>query len=99
MRVAVPRETAPGERRVALVPEVVRKLASGGQDVVVEAGAGQGALIPDALFADAGATIGDGWSGDVVVKVAPPEADEIGRLESGSVLIGVLGPLTRPHVT
>ena len=48
--------------------------------VIVEAGAGLGALIPDEQYTDAGATIGDPWSAEVVVKVAPPTADEIGRL-------------------
>ena len=50
MRIGVPKETAEGERRVALVPEVVRKLAGGGHEVVVEAGAGEQALLPDALY-------------------------------------------------
>jgi H+-translocating NAD(P) transhydrogenase subunit alpha len=97
MRVGVPKETAAGEKRVALVPEVVRKLAQGGHDVQVEAGAGQAALIPDALFEEAGASIvPDAWGADVVVKVAPPSREEIGRLGSDSVLIGFLNPLTAP---
>ena len=73
MTVGVPKETAQGERRVALVPDVVRKLTAKGLEVVVEAGAGVQALIPDALFdggrRDASATP---WGADVVVKVAPP---------------------------
>ena len=72
MTVGVPKETAPGERRVALVPDVVRRLKGKGVDVVVEAGAGAEALIPDRLYEDAGATIGDPWAADVVAKVAPP---------------------------
>jgi NAD(P) transhydrogenase subunit alpha len=97
MRVGVPKETAAGEKRVALVPEVVRKLAQGGHDVQVEAGAGQAALIPDALFEEAGAKIvPDVWGADVVVKVAAPSPEEIGRLGSDSVLIGFLSPLTAP---
>src|SRR3954453_16494780 len=70
MRIGVPKETAEDERRVALVPEVVRKLSGGGHEVVVEAGAGEQALLPDALYTDAGATIGDPYCGDVVVRVA-----------------------------
>ena len=54
MKVGVPRETAPGERRVAIVPEVVRRLGGKGVEVVVEPGAGAGALIPDRLFEEAG---------------------------------------------
>jgi H+-translocating NAD(P) transhydrogenase subunit alpha len=97
MRVGVPKETAAGEKRVALVPEVVRKLAQGGHDVQVEAGAGQAALIPDELFEEAGAKIvPDAWNADVVVKVAPPSSEEIGRLGADSVLIGFLSPLTAP---
>jgi len=52
MRIGVPKETAEDERRVALVPEVVRKLAGGGHEVVVEAGAGEKALLPDSLYTD-----------------------------------------------
>jgi len=93
----VPRESAAGERRVALVPKVVEKLRTRGVDVVVEAGAGLGALIPDELFTQAGATIGDPWPCDVVVKVNPPTAEEIGRLREGGTLIGFLAPLTSPQ--
>jgi NAD(P) transhydrogenase subunit alpha len=93
----VPRETAAGERRVALVPKVIEKLRSRGVEVVVEAGAGLGALIPDELFTQAGATIGDPWPCDVVAKVNPPTAEEIGKLREGSTLIGFLAPLTSPE--
>ncbi|MBS1870383.1 MAG: NAD(P)(+) transhydrogenase (Re/Si-specific) subunit alpha, partial [Actinobacteria bacterium] len=98
MRLGVPKETAEGERRVALVPEVVRKLVGAGHSVAVERGAGGGAMIPDAAFEEAGATVTDDvagiWQSDVVVKVAPPAADEVVRLGSGSTLIGFLQPLT-----
>jgi NAD(P) transhydrogenase subunit alpha len=92
MQVGVPTETAAGERRVALVPEVVRKLTGAGHTVVVEPGAGAGALLPDELFADAGAQLGDPWSADVVAKVAAPTPDEIARLRSGATVVGFLGP-------
>ena len=94
MNVSVPKETASGERRVALVPEVVERLGRSGIDVTLEAGAGAGAHYPDADYEQAGATLGDGFSGQVVAKVAPPSAEEIGRLQRGSVLIGFLAPLT-----
>jgi H+-translocating NAD(P) transhydrogenase subunit alpha len=100
MRIGVPKETADGERRVALVPEVVGKLLGGeGElEVVVERGAGAGALIPDAQFEDAGARMvedpGETYEADVVVKVAPPSSEEIGHLRSDGVLIGFLQPLT-----
>ncbi len=95
-RVGVPRESGAGERRVALVPKIVEKLRSKGVEIIVESGAGLGALIPDELYAAAGATIGDPWTVDVVVKVAPPTVEEIGKLGRGSTLIGFLAPLTSP---
>jgi len=95
MRVGVPKESAPGERRVALVPEVVSRLSSGGFEVVVEAGAGEAASFLDAAFAEAGARVGsDPWDADAVVKVQSPSAEEAGRLREGQILIGFLQPLT-----
>ena len=96
MLIGVPKETAPGERRVAMVPDVVKRLEGKGVEVVIEAGAGQGALIPDAAFEEAGASVGDPWGADIVVKVAPPSAEEVAKLSSGQVLIGFLAPLTAP---
>jgi len=100
MKVGVPKETAERERRVALVPEVVGKLTAKDHEVVVQSGAGAGAMIPDELFSEAGATMTDSesdvWGADVVVKVAKPSAEEIGKLGSDSVLIGFLSPLTAP---
>ena len=94
MNVSVPKETASGERRVALVPEVVERLGRGAVEVTVEPGAGEGAHHPDASYEEAGAKLGDGFSGDVVAKVAAPSAEEIARLGRGSVVIGFLAPLT-----
>src|ERR687883_1903298 len=99
MVVGVPKETADGERRVAMVPDVVKRLGAKDVEVVVESGAGEAALIPDALFEEAGAKIGDPWSADVVVKVAAPTSEEIGKLGDGSVLVGFLAPLTSPETT
>jgi NAD(P) transhydrogenase subunit alpha len=97
MKVGVPRESAVGERRVALVPDVVKRLAGRGVEVVVESGAGEAALIPDALFVEAGAQVGDPWDVEVVAKVAPPTSEEIGRLRRGGTLIGFLAPRTQPE--
>jgi NAD(P) transhydrogenase subunit alpha len=98
MQIGVPKETAEGERRVALVPEVVRKLTGQGLEVLVQRGAGAGALIPDAQFEEAGAKLVDDASAvfgaDVVIKVAPPSAEETVRLKGDGVLIGFLAPLT-----
>jgi NAD(P) transhydrogenase subunit alpha len=98
MKLGVPKEAASGENRVAMVPEVVQRLAKAKVDVIVESGAGAGARIPDDHYTQAGATIGDPWGADVVVKVAPPTQDEIGRLGQGSVFIGFLQPLTNPEI-
>ena len=95
MQIGVPKEIADGEHRVALVPEVVRKLTGQGHELLVAPGAGSGALIPDAQYEEAGAKlVDDVWSAEVVVKVAPPTSEEIGRLGPSSVLIGFLAPLT-----
>jgi NAD(P) transhydrogenase subunit alpha len=95
MRVGVPRETAAGERRVALVPEVVAKLVEGGHELVVERGAGSAASFEDAAYETAGAKLTESaWDADAVVKVQKPGAEEIGRLRQGAVLIGFLQPLT-----
>jgi proton-translocating NAD(P)+ transhydrogenase subunit alpha len=96
MRVGVVRETASGERRVALVPETAGKLAAAGFEVVVEAGAGDAASFPDAAYADAGASIGDAWAADVLVKVRKPDEQEASRLLDGQLLIGFLDPLADP---
>jgi proton-translocating NAD(P)+ transhydrogenase subunit alpha len=90
--VGVVAESEADERRVALVPKAVGPLLKTGIAVVVEAGAGERALLPDELYTEAGATIGDAWAADIVVKVAPPTADEVSRLRSGQTLIGFLAP-------
>src|SRR5919201_1153891 len=95
MRVGVPKESAAGERRVALVPEVVARLVSGGFEIVVEASAGDAASFPDAGYEEAGARIAsDAYDADAVVKVQTPSADEAARLREGQILIGFLQPLT-----
>ena len=97
MRVGVPKETAEGERRVALISDAVGSLTGREIEVSVESGAGDGAGQPDAMYSDAGATVGaaDGaWGAEVVAKVAVPTVEEIGKLSSKQVLIGHLAPLT-----
>ena len=98
MRVAVPRETASGERRVALVPETVSKLREAGFEIRVERGAGDAAGFPNQRYAEAGAELVDAGSlvagADAVVRVGKPSADDIAALASGTVLIGFLDPLT-----
>jgi NAD(P) transhydrogenase subunit alpha len=97
MRLAVPKETAPSERRVALVPDVVRKLTARGIEVAVERGAGDGAQIPDSAFEEAGAALVDReavWSADGVITIAPPDPADIARMRQDALLIGFLQPLT-----
>jgi NAD(P) transhydrogenase subunit alpha len=100
MKVGVARETAPGERRVALVPEALGKLTAAGLEILVEAGAGAGAAIPDAAYVDAGATVVKTdalYAGaDVVLRVQKPSDAEAARLRSGQAVIGLLGPLLDP---
>ena len=94
MRVGVPRETAAGERRVALVPDSVGRLAQTGLEVLVEPGAGAAAWYADAEYAEAGASLGSAWDAEVVAKVAKPDASEVARMRDGQVLVGFLQPLT-----
>ena len=100
MKVGVAKETAPGERRVALVPEVVGKLQAAGLDVLVESGAGGGSAIPDSAFAEAGATIVSAVEllaqSDVILRVARPSESEIKVLRSGQAVVGFLSPLIDP---
>ncbi len=95
MRIGVPRELEPGERRVALVPDAVARLLPAGFEVIVEPGAGAAASFPDAAYTEAGASVSDAvWDADAVAKVRKPSADEVQRLRSGQVLVGFLEPLT-----
>jgi len=98
MRVCVPRESGPGEHRVALTPEMVRKLAAAGFEIVVERGAGVLAGFPDDAFEDAGAQLahrGEHLGGvEGVVRVGRPPEEEVAALEAGTVLVGFLQPLT-----
>src|SRR4051812_25750640 len=98
MRIAVTKEWNEGERRVALVPDVVRKLTGDGLELTVETGAGEAAHLPDEGFTEAGAKV-EGQEAvlqgaDVVVRISPPSSEEIARLDRGTVLVGFLQPLT-----
>ena len=103
MKIAVPREIAPGERRVALIPDAVATLVKAGLEVLVQAGAGAGAFHDDAAFEKAGARIvSDGASlygqADVVVKVQKPTLEEADRLREGCVLVSFLQALGSPDL-
>jgi len=101
MKVGVAKETAPGERRVALVPEALGKLTAAGLEVLVEAGAGAGAAFPDQAYADAGATVvstGELYKqSDVILRIQKPTAEEIGVMRAGQTVLGLLQPLIDPQ--
>lgn len=101
MKVGVARETAPGERRVALVPELVGKLKAAGLEVLVERQAGDGAAIPDAAYSEAGATVVDADTlyreAELVLRVAPLSEAEVGQLHQGQAVMGLLSPLIEPR--
>ena len=97
--IGVPRESTAGERRVALMPNVIERLRTAGHGVVVEPGAGAGALIGDDVYQKAGAVLDQPWSADIVVKVNPPTATEIGLLKPGATVVGFLAPRTRPEIS
>ncbi|HEX5593089.1 MAG TPA: Re/Si-specific NAD(P)(+) transhydrogenase subunit alpha [Solirubrobacterales bacterium] len=100
MKIGVPKESAEGERRVALVPDVVKSLqakVSEKIDPVVEAGAGTAAGHTDSAYQDAGAQVADAgaaWGSEVVLHVRPLSSEEIGKLNKGQVVISHLSPLT-----
>src|SRR5256885_4504412 len=102
MKIGIARETAPGERRVALVPEALARLQAAGVEILVERGAGLGANIPDSAFADAGATVlstDDLYAqSDAIARVQKPSKDEAKRLRSGQAVVGLLQPLLDPSL-
>jgi NAD(P) transhydrogenase subunit alpha len=102
VRIVVPRETAAGERRVALVPESCKKLIQAGYDIAVESGAGSAAGFLDQSYADINVSLwGDAASvvaeGDIVLKVTAPSELEIARMKPGAIYIGSLMPLRHLH--
>jgi NAD(P) transhydrogenase subunit alpha len=102
IKAAVIREASPGERRVALVPDAIGRLQPAGIDVLVESGAGDGAWLPDAAYADAGASIVSAaeiyQTADVILTVTRPAPEAIGQLRKGQAVIGMLAPLASPEL-
>ena len=101
MRIAIPRERRPQERRVAASPDTVKRLVGMGHEVVIETGAGSGAAFPDAAYRASGARIASDErdalsSADIILKVQRPEPAEIGTMKRGAVLVGMLSPLQNP---
>jgi H+-translocating NAD(P) transhydrogenase subunit alpha len=103
MKIAVPRETASGETRVAMTPQLAGQLIGDGVEVLVQAGAGAGSFISDQAYTDAGARIVPDapalyGEAEMVLRVGRPTEEEIGMLRPGTVLIGTLGTLSRPEL-
>jgi NAD(P) transhydrogenase subunit alpha len=103
MKLAVPKETEPGEERVAIVPETVKRLITKGIEVSVESGAGEGARFPDEEYKEAGATIEHSVESllagsDVVVKIHRPTPAEIAKIREGAALVSPLYPLLYPDL-
>ncbi len=100
MKVGVAKETAPGERRVALVPEALGRLQQAGLEILVESGAGAGSAIPDSAYTDAGATVVPTDAlyeqADAVLRVAKPSEAEAAKLRKGQAVLGLLAPLIDP---
>jgi NAD(P) transhydrogenase subunit alpha len=97
MRIAVLKETAERERRVALTPDAVKRLVSGGHTIVVERGAGTAAQFPDALFEQAGAELAPdagaaARGAALVAKVQRPRPEEAACLDEGSAVVALLQP-------
>src|SRR6201985_950342 len=101
MKAAVVKETSPGERRVALVRDALARLHPAGIDVLVESGAGDGAWLTDASYADAGASIVSAAeiyrTADVILTVTRPQPDAVNELRPGQAVIGMLAPLADPE--
>src|SRR6185369_11204925 len=101
MIIGIPRESQPGETRVAATPQTVGQLIKLGYSVVVESGAGTASSFADSAFIEAGADIGTPaqvWSADVVLKVNAPNDDEIAAVGEGATLISLISPALKPDL-
>jgi H+-translocating NAD(P) transhydrogenase subunit alpha len=103
MKIAVPRETAEGETRVALTPQIAGQLAGDGVEVLVQSGAGEASSNLDEAYREAGATIVPDAAAlygqaEVVLRVGRPSDEEVEMLREGTVLIGTLGTLAKPEL-
>ncbi|WP_396935902.1 Re/Si-specific NAD(P)(+) transhydrogenase subunit alpha [Mycolicibacterium sp.] len=98
MIIGIPRESLPGETRVAATPQTVGQIIKLGYTVVVESGAGAASSFADSAYVDAGAEIGDAWSADVVLKVNAPDDAEIAALKDGATLVSLISPALKPEL-
>src|SRR6476661_4627552 len=101
MIIGIPRESLPGETRVAATPQTVGQLIKLGYEVVVETGAGAASSFADGAFSEAGATVGAAeqvWAADVLLKVNAPNDGEIAALRDGATLISLISPALKPEL-
>lgn len=98
MLIGIPRESLPGETRVAATPQTVGQIIKLGYAVVVESGAGVASSFSDAAYVDAGAEIGQAWDADVVLKVNAPDDGEIAKLRDGATLVSLISPALKPEL-
>ena len=100
MRIGVPKESKPGERRSAATPKTVEQIVKLGYDVAVESGAGAGASFADEAYRAAGAEVvgDDVWGADVILKINPPSPGEVARLNQGQMLVSLLAPALDPDL-
>jgi H+-translocating NAD(P) transhydrogenase subunit alpha len=101
LTIGVPKETLAGERRVALIPDAVKKYVAAGLTVIVETGAGDGSFIADSAYVDAGATIvphAPFGQADLIIKVQRPSDVEIALMKPGAALVAFLSPMTSPEL-
>jgi NAD(P) transhydrogenase subunit alpha len=101
MIIGIPRESLPGETRVAATPQTVGQLIKLGYEVFVETGAGAASSFSDEAFTDAGASVGSSeqaWTADVVLKVNAPDEAEIAALRDGATLVSLISPALKPEL-
>ncbi len=98
MLIGIPRESLPGETRVAATPQTVGQIIKLGYEVVVETGAGVASSFSDAAYVDAGAEIGAIWDADVVLKVNAPDDAEIAKVRDGATLVSLISPGLKPEL-
>jgi len=98
MQIGIPRESHAGETRVAATPQTVGQLLKLGYSVVVESGAGEASSFSDAAYVEAGATVGDPWATEIVLKVNAPSDDEINALADGATLVSLISPALKPEL-
>ena len=100
MRIGVPKESKPGERRVAATPKTVEQIIKLGYDVSIESGAGAGASFDDASYRAAGAEVvgGEVWDSEIILKINAPSPEEVQRLQAGQTLVSLLAPALDPDL-